>query len=153
MDLTVRANATVYQNIWHQKHFEGFPIGSMVKNLPVTAGDMGSIPDLGASHMQLSPYTTTTEPVLYSLGATATEPTCHNCVHSRSCAPHQEKPLQWEAHAPSLSESSSHSLQPERGPCSSEDPSQPKITKQTKIKTNKHYEMEEACIFLHSFTL
>ena len=84
-----------YQNISHQKHFEQFPTDSVVKNLPVTAGDTGLIPDPGGSHMQLSPYTTPAEPV-----PAATELTCHNYVHPRSCAPHQEKPLQWEAHAP-----------------------------------------------------
>ena len=30
---------------------EGFPGGSVVKSLPVPAGDMGSIPDLGRSHI------------------------------------------------------------------------------------------------------
>ena len=30
---------------------KGFPGGSVVKNLPATAGDMGSIPDAGISHM------------------------------------------------------------------------------------------------------
>ena len=36
--------------------FEGFPDGSVVKNLPANAGDMGSIPDTGRSHTeQLSP--------------------------------------------------------------------------------------------------
>ena len=39
--------------------------GSAVKNLPANAEDMGSIPDLGKSH------------VLRSLGATTTEPRCH----------------------------------------------------------------------------
>ena len=29
----------------------GFPGGSVVKNPPANAGDMGSIPDLGRSHM------------------------------------------------------------------------------------------------------
>ena len=53
------------------KNFEGFPVDSVVKNLPVTAGDVGSIPDLGGFHMQLSPFTTTTEPVLLSPPATA----------------------------------------------------------------------------------
>ena len=41
----------------------------MVKNPPVSAGDMGLIPDLGRSHMpwsmwQLRPCATTTESVL-----------------------------------------------------------------------------------------
>ena len=30
---------------------EGFPGGSVVKNVPTNAGDMGSIPGLGRSHM------------------------------------------------------------------------------------------------------
>ena len=30
---------------------QGFPGGSVVKNLPASAGDTGSIPDLGRSHM------------------------------------------------------------------------------------------------------
>ena len=59
----------------HRKHVravfknwrEDFPGGSVVKNLPANAGDMGSSPGLGRSpHAveQLSPGTTTTEPVL-----------------------------------------------------------------------------------------
>ena len=45
----------------------GFPGGSMVKNPPANAGDLGSIPDPGRSHIhsgQLSSCATTTEPVL-----------------------------------------------------------------------------------------
>ena len=30
-------------------HFQGFPGGSVVKNLPANAGDTGSIPELGRS--------------------------------------------------------------------------------------------------------
>ena len=42
-----------------------FPGGTVVKNLPANAGDTGSSPGPGRSHMpQLSPRTTTTEPVL-----------------------------------------------------------------------------------------
>ena len=33
------------------KIWEGFPGGSVVKNPPANAGDMGSIPDPGRSHM------------------------------------------------------------------------------------------------------
>ena len=32
-------------------HFEDFPGGPVVKNLPANAGDMGSIPGLGRLHM------------------------------------------------------------------------------------------------------
>ena len=44
-----------------------FPGGAGVKNPPANAGDTGSIPGLGRSHMpleQLSPCATTTEPAL-----------------------------------------------------------------------------------------
>ena len=65
----------------------GFPGGAVVKNLPANAGDTGSRPGPGGSHMQwsnsarvpqlLSPCTTTTE---------ARTPI--------ACAPQQEKPPQ-----------------------------------------------------------
>ena len=45
-------------------HFRGFPGGSVVKSWPANAGDTGSIPDPGRSHMSqsnLSPCATTTE--------------------------------------------------------------------------------------------
>ena len=50
----------------------GFPDGSVVKNLSANAGDTGSIPDLGRSHMLLSLCSRAREPKL------------------------QEKPLQWK---------------------------------------------------------
>ena len=42
----------------------GFHGGSVVKNTPISAGDPGSIPDLGRSHVPQSKCATTTEPVL-----------------------------------------------------------------------------------------
>ena len=51
----------------------------MVKNLPANAGDTGSIPDQGRSHLlrnKLSLCTTTVEPVLWSPGAATSEPMC-----------------------------------------------------------------------------
>ena len=33
------------------KHYSGFPVGSGVKTLPASAGDMGSIPDPVRSHV------------------------------------------------------------------------------------------------------
>ena len=35
----------------HKKRMKGFPGGTVVKNLPINAGDMGLIPGLGRSHM------------------------------------------------------------------------------------------------------
>ena len=34
-----------------RRELAGFPGGSVVKNVPANAGDVGSIPDLGRSHM------------------------------------------------------------------------------------------------------
>ena len=48
-------------------YIQGFPHDSAEKNQPANAGDMGSISGLGRSRMpleQLSPCTTTTEPVV-----------------------------------------------------------------------------------------
>ena len=48
-------NIAHYQRNENQNYNEGgFPGGSVVKNLPANAGDMGSIPDPGRSHMQWS---------------------------------------------------------------------------------------------------
>ena len=55
--------------------FEAFP-GHSVKNLPASARDMGSIPDLGRppdASLQLGWRATAMEPVLESPGATTTE--------------------------------------------------------------------------------
>ena len=42
----------------------GFPGGAVVESLPANAGDTGSSPGLGRSHMpeRLGPWATTTEP-------------------------------------------------------------------------------------------
>ena len=37
-----------------KRHLQGFPGGTMVKNLPANAGDTGSIPGPGRSHMPQS---------------------------------------------------------------------------------------------------
>ena len=50
----------------------GFPEGLVVKNLPVDAGDMGSIPDLGRSHIPQSNHTCV--PQLLSLYSGARKP-------------------------------------------------------------------------------
>ena len=35
-----------------KKKIQGFPVGSVDKNVPVNAGDMGSVPGPGRFHMQ-----------------------------------------------------------------------------------------------------
>ena len=74
-----------------KQKWKGFPGGSVVKNPPANAGVKGYIPDRGRSHLLSSysahsaqcslwhPCAIITEPVLRSLGAATTEPTCHNC--------------------------------------------------------------------------
>ena len=60
---------------------EGFPGGAVVKNPPANAGDMGSSPGLGRSHMPRSSWARA--PQLLSLCSRAREPqllkpVCHN---------------------------------------------------------------------------
>ena len=89
----------------------------MVKNLPANAGDTGSVPGLGRSHLPR--------------GSSACAPQLLKPVHPTARAP-QEKPLQWEA--THTSKSRPRSLQLEKSPCSHEDPAQPKIkTKETPV--------------------
>ena len=82
----------------------GFPGGAVVKNPPANAGDMGSSPGLGRSHMPRS--NEARAPQLLSLRSRAREPqllspraTTTEARVPRAHAPQQEKPPQWEAHA------------------------------------------------------
>ena len=73
---------------------------------------------------ELSPCATATEPVLYSLGATATEPT--SCNYGSLCALmpmlwNKRRPPHWETCGLQL-ENSSHSSQLEKSLCSNKDP-------------------------------
>ena len=65
----------------------GFPDGAVVRNPPANAGDRGSSPGLGGSHMPWSGWAR--EPQLRSLRATATGP-----VHPGARAPQPEGPQQ-----------------------------------------------------------
>ena len=59
---------------------QGFPGGSVIKNLPANAGDTGLIPIWKIPHAveQLSLCATTTEPVLQGPGTAGLEPMCHD---------------------------------------------------------------------------
>ena len=81
------------------------PGGAVVKNLPDNAGDTGSSPGPGRSHMPRSHQASA--PQLLSLCSRAREPSllspCATTTEAHvpgAHAPQQEKPLQWEAHAP-----------------------------------------------------
>ena len=68
----------------------GLSGGSVVKSLPVSAGDITSLE-------QLRPSAWSTEPALESPGAAATEPTgCNSCSLRAYCVLLREKPLQQE---------------------------------------------------------
>ena len=107
-----------------RKCYLGFPGGSVVRNLPASAGDMGLIP------MQEDPTC-----------PRATKLMCLNCqvcaLEPRSCnswGPCTLGPMFWSkrshcnAHAPQP-ENSPRLPQPENSPISHEDPAQPKINK------------------------
>ena len=72
---------------------QDFPGGTVVKNPSANAGETGSSPGLGRSHMPQSNYAHV--PQLLSPRATTTEARA-----TRARAPQQEKPPQWEAGAP-----------------------------------------------------
>ena len=60
-----------------KNYIKDFPSGTVDKNLPPRAGDAGSIPDPGrfpCAVEQLSPWTTSTEPMLESPGNATTAP-------------------------------------------------------------------------------
>ena len=85
----------------------------MVKNPSPNAGDTGSVPDPGRSHMPWSNY---------ACAPQVLKPEC-----PRVQVPQQETPAQPEAHTLQL-ESSPCSLQREKHLRSNEDPAQPKQT-------------------------
>ena len=45
-----------YSKRWFKNFMQGFPDGAVVKNPPANAGDTGSSPGLGRSHMPRSNY-------------------------------------------------------------------------------------------------
>ena len=97
---------------------KGFPGGSVVKNLPANAGDTGSIPDLGRSHVPGG--NSTPAPQLLSLCFRAQEMQLLSPYVLEPPALQQEEPLKWKPCAPQL----------EKSPCRNKDPAQPKINKQ-----------------------
>ena len=77
-------------------HVQGFPGGLAVKNPPASAGDRGSISGPGRSHThaeQLGPRATTTEPVLWSPGATPPEPRRLDPALCNQRSQHSKKPV------------------------------------------------------------
>ena len=112
-----------------------FPGGTVVKNLPASAGDRGSSPGPGRSHMPWS--NKACAPQLLTLRSRACEPQLLSPRASttearvpRAHAPQQEKPPQWETHTPQWRVDPARRNQ--RKPVhSNEDPTQPKTKKKT----------------------
>ena len=52
--MKIMLDITNHQENAHQNHNEGFPGGAVVENLPANAGDTGSSPGPGRSHMPRS---------------------------------------------------------------------------------------------------
>ena len=88
-----------------ERRTQGLPCGLVVKNLPANAGDSGSIPTLGRSH--LLRRNKACAPQLLSLCSRACEPerlspqvTTTEAHVPGACALQREKPPQQEARAP-----------------------------------------------------
>ena len=77
------------------KHRSEFPGGTVDKNLPVNAGDMGSIPGPGRFHMPGSNWARVSQ--LLSPSSRAGELQVLKLVHPKAIAPQWETPPQWEA--------------------------------------------------------
>ena len=82
-----------------------FPGGAVVKNPPASAGDTGLIPGPGRSHMPQSnqahvPQLLSLCPRAHVLQLLSPCATTTEARAPRACAPQQENPPQWEAHAP-----------------------------------------------------
>ena len=112
---------------------QDFPGGAAVENPPASAGDTGSSPGPGGSRVPRSNWARV--PQLLSLRSRAREPqllspwaTTTEACAPRAGAPKQEKPPQWDAHAPQRRVAPAHHnwRKPAR---SNEDPTQPKINK------------------------
>ena len=67
MNVLVFGSGMLFEVLWLRilKNVEGFPGGAVVEGLPANAGDTGSSPGLGGSHMPQSNWTR--EPQLRSL--------------------------------------------------------------------------------------
>ena len=107
-----------YRNYDSMVNFSG---GTVDKNLSPNAGDMGSVPGLGRSHMPLSNLACV--PQLLSLSASTTE-----ACALRAFTLQREKPLSWEAHTPQRRVAPAHGNETKPG-CSDKDPAQPKVIK------------------------
>ena len=100
----------------------GFPGGVVVKNPPASAGDTGSSPGLGRSHMPQS-----NKPGRHNYWTCTLEPASPNYG---ACMPQLLKPMHLEPVLCNKHHNEKHAHHNQRKPaCSNEDPKQPKINK------------------------
>ena len=118
-----------YWRMKFKKEREGFPGGPVVKNLAANAGDKGSIPDLGQSHMLLSLCSRAGETRLLSPYA-ASEAHAPYSLHST-----REAMTMRSLHI--ATKGSPRSPQLEKSPRRNKDPAQPKLNKWIKLLLKK----------------
>lgn len=92
---------------------EGFPDGSVVKNPPASAGQMGWIPDLGSSRFPRG--CEACGPQALGQSSTTQKPQSQKPTHPGTSAPGQEKPLQRGDQTTTGKSSCPRHL--EKGPC------------------------------------
>ena len=106
-----------------QRCSEGFPGGSVVKNLLSKAGDKGLIPGLGRSTCWGA-----TKSMSHNYWACTLGPTGYN--NWSSCSTREATAMRsWALQL----EKSPHSSQPEKSPCNNKDPAQPEIKSEKKF--------------------
>ena len=103
-------------------------------------------------HRATKPSATTTETVLWSPRATASEPMCQNYWGLHARALQQEKPGQWENQAPQQRVASAL-RQPEKSLYSNEDPKQLLKKNKNKNKTQLHIQKTKCFSLLYFFML
>ena len=93
---------------------EGFPGGTVVENLPANAGDVGSSPGLGRSHMLRS--NSAREPQLLSLRVWSLCSATRGCDSERPAHRDEEWPLHHDEEWPPLATTSEKALTQKRRP-------------------------------------
>ena len=122
-----------------QKHSWDFPGGSVVKTMPASAGDPGSIPDLGRSHMLRSSQAWVPQP----LSLCVLEPgSCNYWARvPQSLKSKHLKPVLHDREAAAMkspgitTDRITRSLQQQRSAHSNQDPAQPERNKIIKNQT------------------
>ena len=106
---------------WEKNKYPGFPGGAVVENLPANAGDTGSSPGLGRSHMPQSSWAR--EPQLLSLRVWSL------CPATGGAAIEKGQRTAMKSGPRTAMKSGPRLPQLEKALARTEDPTQPKINK------------------------